>query len=201
MLMIEARTSQQFVRHYFSDIEGPRPLFAINTTMSCFLLAGGAMLLLFCVAPGRPGLGRRTRAFLWSQAAMLAFLAFDDRFQLHEALAYRIGIGDHFIMAGWAVLEAVLILSLARRADIPVRSALLVAGGCLFFGIMMVFDAIIPHDMIMRLSIEDLAKSWAAALFFAASWCLARYQLGLDPGTATLKDWPVLSSLRRASEN
>lgn len=193
LVITEARTSQDFIRHYFSDIEGPRPFFAVNTTLSSFLLAGAAMLLGFAATSGREELAPRTRAFLWSQAGMLSFLAFDDRFQLHEALAYRVGIGDHFIMAAWALIEAALILMLARRIDIPLRAALLVAGGVIFFGVMMVFDAIVPHDMILRLSIEDLAKSWAAALFLAGSWCLARYHLGLDRAEMTLAEWPWLA--------
>ncbi|WP_144243856.1 hypothetical protein [Sphingopyxis sp. MWB1] len=138
---------------------------------------------------------------------MLSFLAFDDRFQLHEALAYRIGIGDHFIMAAWALIEAGLILALARRIDIPLRAALLAAAGVMFFGVMMIFDAVVPHDMLLRLSIEDLAKSWAAALFLTGSWCLARYHLGLDRAAATLADWNIMaqwaSSIRsrEAEEN
>ena len=188
LLAIEAGTSQDFVRHYFSDIEDGRPFFAINTTLSTFLLVGASILLVFAATSGVVAMPREARLLMWTQAGMLAFLGFDDRFQLHEALAYRIGIGDHFIMATWAVIEAGLLLALARLDQIPARSFALVAVGCAFFAVMMLFDAVLAHDMFLRLSIEDLAKSWAAALFFAAVWCLTRFHLGLDPHAPTLAD-------------
>lgn len=200
LIVAEMQTSQDFIRHYFSDIEGPRPFFAINTTLSTFLLAGAAILLAFAASSGGGGRTARSRVFLWSQASMLSFLAFDDRFQLHEALAYRIGIGDHFIMAAWGFIEAALILALARKSEVTIRTAALVATGVGFFGVMMVFDAFVPHDMVLRLSIEDLAKSWAAAFFFSAAWCHSRAVLGLDRKTPTLADWthnlPIIGAAR-----
>lgn len=189
LLAVEAGTSQDFVRHYFSDIEDGRPFFAVNTTLSTFLLAGAAILLVFAATSGALDMPRDARLLMLTQAGMLAFLGFDDRFQLHEALAYRIGIADHFIMAAWAVIEAGLLIALARLDQIPLRSFLLVTIGCVFFSVMMLFDAVLPHDMFLRLSIEDLAKSWAAALFFAAAWCLARFHLNFDPRTKTVADF------------
>ena len=187
LLAIEATTSQDFVRHYFSDIDGGRPFFAINTSLSMLLLVGGAVLLAFA-ATLQKSAPAMAKCFLLSQTGMLCFLAFDDRFQLHEALAYRIGIADHFIMAGWAAMEVGLILALARLDRISFQSfAFVFAGGCCFV-VMMLFDAVMPHDLFMRLSIEDLAKSWAAALFFAASWSLARFHLGLADGAKSLAD-------------
>lgn len=201
LLITEANTSQAFVRHYFSDIDGGRPLFAINTTLSTFLLAGAAILLMFAACSGRPEMTRESRWLMWTQAAMLGFLAFDDRFQVHEALAYRVGIADHYIMAAWAALETALLLALARLDQVPLRSFGLVVAGCGFFAVMMLFDSAIPHDAYLRLSIEDLAKSWAAALFFAAAWGLARFQLGLDPQAQTLADWLRAHPKSRVSED
>ena len=193
---VEANTSQDFVRHYFSDIDGGRPFFAINTTLSTMLLASAGVLLIFTACAGHPDLPAKTTFLLWSQAGMLGFLAFDDRFQLHEALAYRLNIGDHFIMTAWAVIEAVFILAFARRAQIPLKAFAFVAVGGAFFMLMMLFDAILPHDMFLRLSIEDLAKSWAAACFFGAAWCLARFHIGIVAQATTLQHalerFPVL---------
>ena len=199
LLVVEANTSQDFVRHYFSDIEGPRPFFAVNTTLSTFLLTGAAMLLVFVVFSGKDDISSHAKWFFSSQALILSFLAFDDRFQLHEALAYRIGIADHFVMASWAVAEVGLVIAFAKLADITVRAAILVALGGVFFAVMMVFDAVVAHDMTMRLSIEDLAKSWAAALFFAASWHLARFHLGLEVHARSLATW--LAEYRNRSIN
>lgn len=188
LLATEAATSQDFVRHYFSDIDGGRPFFAINTTVSTMFLACAAILLVFAACSARPNTPARTLFLLWGQAGLLAFLAFDDRFQLHEALAYRLEIGDHFIMLGWAGLELGLLLAAARRDQIPLSTFLWTGLGAGFFVLMMVFDALVPHDMIMRLSIEDLAKSWAAAFFLASAWTFARFHIGLSPKEQTLGD-------------
>jgi len=189
LIGVEAGTSQEYVRHYFSDIDGGRPFFAINTTLSMMLLASGAVLMIFAAFAQPASTPRRASLLLFTQAGMLGFLAFDDRFQLHEALAYRLNLGDHFIMAIWALIELIFILVFARRNFVPISSFVFVVIGAVFFVIMMIFDAVLPHDMFLRLSVEDLAKSWAAACFFAASWCLARYHIGLDRDASTLADW------------
>ena len=188
LLALEWNTSQDYVRHYFSDIEDGKPFFAINTTISTFLLLGCAMLLAFGALSGVRETVKGANLFAWSQAGMFAFLAFDDRFQLHEALAYRIGIADHFIMFTWAAVEVAFVALLARPRAIPVISAIYFVAGVFLFGFMMVFDALMPHAMPMRLSIEDLAKTWAAAGFFASAWFYARFQLGLDPAAKRLSD-------------
>ena len=43
--------------------------------------------------------------------------------------------------------------------------------------------------MFLRLSIEDIAKSWAAACFFAAAWCLARFHIGIAADATTVGQW------------
>lgn len=186
LLLVEWQTSQEFVRHYFSDIEKGRPFFAINTTLSAFLLLGAAILLVFAASSGVAETVKGAKLFAWSQAAMLSLLAFDDRFQLHEALAYRLEIADHFLMLTWAGIELILLAVLSRPMAVPMKAVGHFSAGVCLFVLMMVFDALVPHDMIMRLSIEDLAKSWAAAMFFASAWFFARFQLGLDPDVRTL---------------
>lgn len=186
LMAIELTTSQDYVRQYFTDIEGDVAFYAINTTLSTFLLAGAALLLIFAALSGETRKTPPARLFLTSQAGMFAFLAFDDRFQLHEALAYRIGIGDHFVMLTWVAIEAALVFALCRLDRVTLRMAALFAAACGFFALMLVFDAIVPHDMILRLSIEDLAKTWAAALFLGAGWYAARFHLGFDLHDRTL---------------
>ena len=48
------------------------------------------------------------------------------------------------------------------------------AAASVLFGVMMFADACLPHDMAMRLSIEDLAKTWATFFFFLFAWCTLR---------------------------
>ncbi|EAQ29474.1 hypothetical protein NAP1_01840 [Erythrobacter sp. NAP1] len=186
LLAVEWSTSQDYVRHYFSDIEDGRPFFAVNTTLSTFLLLSSALLLVFGALSGRKESAKGAHLFAWCQSGMFAFLAFDDRFQLHEALAYKIGIADHFIMMGWAIVQVAILALLARPASIPVRSAGYFIAGVVLFAVMMVFDALMPHDMEMRLSLEDLTKAWATAMFFFSAWFFARFQIGLDPDEKTL---------------
>ena len=176
---LELRTSQDHVRPYFTDIEGEVLFHAVNTTLSVALLAGAALLLLFA-ALNRRGPGEGARAFLAGQAAMFALLAFDDRFQLHERLGYRLGFPDHYVMLAWAAAGVGLLLLYWRSPHVSRRLTGLFLAGTGLFAVMLGFDALAPHDMVLRLSLEDLAKTWAAAMFFAFAWEAARLQLGRD---------------------
>lgn len=173
---LELRTSQDHVRPYFSDIEGDVMFHAVNTTLSVALLGGAALLLLFA-GFSRRGAGEGARAFLLGQAAMFGLLAFDDRFQLHERLGYRLGIGDHYVMLVWAAAELGLLLLFWRPRHVTRRMTALFGAGAGLFAVMLGFDALVPHDMVLRLSIEDLAKTWGAAMFFAFAWEAARLHL------------------------
>lgn len=183
LLWTELRTSQAYVRQFFTDIEGDVLFYAVNTSLSIFLLAGAGLLLIFAALTGNVGGTGRARPFLLSQGAMFALLAFDDRFQLHERIGYRLGIGDHFVMLGWAVAELVLLVLFCRPRHLTIKMAAFFAAGTFCFGLMMVFDALMPSGMVLRLSIEDLAKTWGAAMFFAFGWHAARLHLRPD-GTA-----------------
>jgi hypothetical protein len=35
---------------------------------------------------------------------------------------------------------------------------------------MIVIDAWVPHDLLLRLTLEDLSKTWSALFFFMFSW-------------------------------
>lgn len=179
LLLVEWNTSQDDVRHYFTDIEGEVLFHGINTTLSAFLLAGSALLLGFAALARQGHRLSRATLFLMAQAGLFLLLAFDDRFQLHERLGYRLGVGDHYVMVVWAAAQLAILLLLCRPRTVSLEAAALfiAAGGC--FVVMMIFDVFVAHDAALRLSIEDLAKTWAAALFLAASWSLARFHLGL----------------------
>ena len=40
----------------------------------------------------------------------------------------------------------------------------------LLFVVMLFFDAVVPHDALLRLSLEDIAKTWAALCFCLFAW-------------------------------
>ena len=171
LIAVELNTSQDFVRNYFTDIEGPVPFYAVNTTISVFLLWSTSLLFIVCYAalehiPGTT----RLRWFCLSQVFIFAFLGFDDRFKVHEGLAWRLGIDDHYILIVTAAMELTFLFWLGgwRILWSPAGSRLSIAA--LLFVIMIVIDACFPHDMVLRLTLEDLAKTWAALFFALFAW-------------------------------
>lgn len=184
LIGLEMRTSQAEVRPYFADIEGEVPLFAVNTTLSASLLAGAALLMLFAAVAGGQASRGHHRAFLLSQSGIFGLLAADDRFQLHERIGWRLEIGDHYVLLTWGLAEAAALAAFCRPAFLnPRAAALFVAGGALF-ALMLALDALAPADARLRLSAEDLAKTWAAAMFFGFGWETARHRLA-TPGFGT----------------
>lgn len=177
LIAVELGSSQAAVRPYFADIEGSVPFFAVNTSLSASLLAGAALLLLFAYG-NLHGAKLRVRAFLLAQSALFGLLAMDDRFQLHEIISYRLGLeGDHYVMLSWGLMELALLLSFFRIGDTSRGAMAMFAGAGLFAGIMLIFDIFVPSAMPLRLSIEDLAKTWGAAMFLGFSWQTAGFHL------------------------
>src|SRR5262245_3158062 len=88
---IELATSQDYVRNFFTDIERPVPFYAINTTLSVFLLWSTALVSVFAASflENAPGAMRVCRFYL-SKAAMFALMGFDDHFLVHEKVSYRL---------------------------------------------------------------------------------------------------------------
>jgi hypothetical protein len=168
------------VRPFFSDIEDVSPLFGINTSLSSFLLAACALVLLFGASVTASPELRAHRRFALSQAAVFGFLAADDRFQVHERIAWWIGLPDHFVMLAWASVE-VACLALFLRPGVASRSAMkYFAVGVGLFGVMFLIDAAMPGPAFLRLSFEDLTKSWAAAMFLGFGWSTAAHHLWLE---------------------
>ena len=176
LIGLEMSTSQAQVRPYFSDIEGEVALFAVNTTLSAALLAGSALLLLFAGTRDEGGSEKR-RFFLLSQAALFGLLAADDRFQVHERAAWRLGVADHYVTFVWALSELALLAAFCRPALLTVRATILFLAGAALFALSFLIDAFAGADAWLRLSAEDLAKTWAAAMFFGFGWEMARFHL------------------------
>jgi hypothetical protein len=174
---VEFFGSQRAARYFLTDVVstcpdyGYLPLYAINTSLSVFLLCAGAVLFLMawrCLREQERG--GREELFLVSQMLIFFYLGCDDRFMMHEGLSDTIGFKDWMFFGILAVLEGFFLLvpgRLFQRGGKALLSIFL-AGG--FFGLMMFFDVILPHDMLMRLSIEDLAKLWSAVFLFKFAW-------------------------------
>lgn len=144
---------------------------AVNTSLSVWLLLGTALLFAVsasCVR-GVPSL-RRAHLLYLSQAMMFAYFAIDDRFKIHESVGDIIGIGDHFVLLAAAFVQILFLAKLGGVALLrsPGRGWLL-AGWALAL-VMISIDALAPHDALLRLSTEDLAKSAAALAIFLWAW-------------------------------
>ncbi|REK22401.1 MAG: hypothetical protein DWQ42_17175 [Planctomycetota bacterium] len=178
LIAVELMTSQDHVRHYFTDIEGPVRFYAVNTSLSVFLLWATALLFAVCLLCVNNQDGeRRLWWFFVSQVAVFAYLGLDDRFKLHESFAWRLGIGDHYVLFVVALAECFFLLALGRREVLTGRSGRLLLAAAVLFGVMIFFDAVAPHDMVLRLTLEDLAKTWANVFFFAFAWHLCCQQI------------------------
>jgi len=171
LIAIELRTSQDFVRYFFTDIYGPVPFYAVNTTLTVFLMWASALLFLVslvCIAEVPES--RRLRWFLLSQVLMFSFLGFDDRFQFHEKVAWRLEIGDHYIILIAATVESLFLVLLGGRPLLKSKANKYLCLGILLFAVMLGIDAFVQHDLVLRLSAEDLAKTWASAFFYLFAW-------------------------------
>lgn len=169
LVTIELSTSQDHVRHYFTDIEGPVRLFAINTTLSVFLLWASALLFAVVLMVIRPE-SRRERLFCLSQMAIFGYLGVDDRFLLHERLSDVVPLHDTLILVAVGLVEiaALALLGDLRRRSGWVRGYVAAAG--VLFGVMAAIDAFAPSDAVLRLAVEDLSKVWAGWFLFLFSW-------------------------------
>jgi hypothetical protein len=171
LLLIEWKTSQNYVRNFFTDIQGPVQFYAVNTTLSVFLLWSAALILGVCivVAKTMPGFERRRRFYL-AQALVFAYLGLDDRFMLHEWVGAQLNTQDHYLLMAVGAFNVLAIAFLADReafAGLPGRFFALAVG---FSTVMLVIDAKFPGEMVLRLSLEDLSKTWGALFFFLFAW-------------------------------
>ncbi|QDU40128.1 hypothetical protein Mal4_44830 [Maioricimonas rarisocia] len=173
LIITEWMTSQEYVRHFVTDIVGPVPLYAINTSLSVFLLWGTA--LLFVVAaqiPVRSGRSAIPGWWLYSQAAVFAYLGADDRFLIHETVAALLDIGDHYVLFGVGMAEAALLAFAFREGWIKTTALLSLGVASILFAAMLGVDALAPHDLRLRLSVEDVLKTWACLMFLRFSWLM-----------------------------
>lgn len=192
LVRVEATGTQEDVRHYVADITSrtavtgvnqPAALFGVNTTLCAALMWGSALLFLLCAAE-QPGSAVRTeRLFYWSQAAVFLYLGCDERFQIHEKLGGLLHVNDAFILLALGCAELAILLTIGRRLIRNRAALLLLLAAGFMFGVMVMTDALLAPRMYMRLSIEDLSKTWASAFLFAFAWRL-RLRACHAPGSA-----------------
>lgn len=108
LLITEWQTSQLFVRQFLTDI-GQYEIagYAINTTLSVFLLWATALLFvisLSCVDKKSPEYW-----FFISQIIMFIYLGCDERFLIHESVGKFLGRNDAYLLLGLGIIEVGLL--------------------------------------------------------------------------------------------
>lgn len=146
LLVVEWRTSQDYVRNYFTDIKGEVFFHAVNTTLSAGMLAGSGLLFLFAAVHAVRE--QRQKWLFGGQALFCLWSAFDDRFSVHEATAGALGTGDGYLMASVALANAAWYLALFRPRDFNWRMAKLLVGAAAFYVVMLAFDTSLPDRML-----------------------------------------------------
>jgi len=191
LISIEANSSQDFVRNFFTDIQGEVPLYAVNTSLSVFLLLGTALIFALTLITLNVKENNLDKIkFYRSQVFLFGYLGLDDRFLIHEYIGHILGINDALIIGLLGVLEIALIVVWGdyRQWSITTRNYLLGAAFC--SGLMMLIDGTFPSEMILRLSLEDLSKTWANTFIFLFSWSIFTHNINILKLKANTQNYP-----------
>ena len=169
LIVNELLYGQQHVRQYLTDIKGDVHLYAINTTLTTLFLVLIAYNFFLCIMYGRKNEKSHLPLFV-IQALIFIYLAMDERFMLHEGIGYYLGINDAFLLGAIGVTELIVLYYYKElKFEWTIKSVSLYLGG-MFFGIMVLIDAFGSADGKLRLSLEDLSKTWAIFFLFIYSF-------------------------------
>jgi hypothetical protein len=169
--------SSRAARYFLTDITssspdyGHLPLYAVNTSLSVFLLWAGAVLFLMawrCLR--QEEIGGREEAFLVSQMLIFFYLGCDDRFLVHEGLSDQLGFKEWIFFGVMGSLEAFFLLYFGKIFGRSRKVLIDVVLAGFFFSIMFMVDIVVPYNVRMHLSAEDLAKLWSAVFLFKFAW-------------------------------
>jgi len=186
LLRLEAQTSQDHVRPYFSDVLSSVPFFAVNTTLSSLLQFCAAMLLFFAAtSASRPGRQCLLYAF---QGFLLLYTAADDRFMFHERLSTYLDVGDGWLMLALTGINLCAYLALFKTSYFNLNMLISLIFAAILFFMMMVFDTLLPEKMFLRLSLEDLSKTWSAFFLFTFGWAAAKFSHAAYPRQLKIPD-------------
>ena len=180
LIFLEIRVSQEFVRNFFTDIEGSVHFYAVNTSLSvCLLLSTAVIFAASLASVYHTTNNRRQILFYRSQILFFGYLALDDRFLIHEKIRYILNTNDIFILLTLGIVEILLIVILGdyNGWNNKIRNNLIRAAFC--FAIMVAIDTFYPSQMVPRLSLEDLSKTWANTFLFLFSWEIFKHNIFL----------------------
>jgi phosphoglycerol transferase MdoB-like AlkP superfamily enzyme len=170
LIVIEWQTSQQIVRQFFTDIEGNVFFYAINTSLSVFLLWATALLFGVCLLCIDKVQQRQDYFFYLSQVIMFTYLGFDERFLIHEQMGHWLGRNDAYLLLGLGLVEIGLLVLLGNIRQRTLAARYFLYTAAIFFAVMVVIDAKFPSQMVLRLSLEELTKLWADVCLVLFAW-------------------------------
>ncbi|MEK8016800.1 MAG: hypothetical protein VSS75_008025 [Candidatus Parabeggiatoa sp.] len=180
LIVIEWQTSQPYVRQFVTDIQGEVFFYAINTTLSVFLLWATALLFGVCLLCIDKVKQPQAYWFYISQIILFIYLGCDERFLIHETMGKWLGRNDAYLLLGLGFIEIGLLAWLGDLRNKPKMARYFLYSAALFFAIMFVIDATFPSRLVLRLSIEELTKLWADICLILFAWENLRYQLSVN---------------------
>jgi len=110
--------------------------------------------------------------FYISQVLIFLYLGMDDRFYFHERLYHHIGIPGDGIIILIGIIELIILFTIGRitERNSSIKNSFYLM--CLFAFFMILIDLIVPENMLLRLSLEDLSKTWSAFFVARFAWLI-----------------------------
>ena len=180
LISLEINVSQEYVRNFFTDIEGDVALYAVNTSLSVLLLLGTSFIFIIVLKTlPKEESSKKRIPFYRSQVVLFAYLGLDDRFLIHEYIGYVFKINDAFIFIGLGILEIILILAWNDYQHWSIRTKKYLLLAAAFSILMILIDGAFPREIVPRLSLEDLSKTWANAFIFMFAWSILMHNVNI----------------------
>ncbi len=179
IIAIEYLFGQPHVREYLGDIKGDVILFGINTTLTTLFLVLIAYNFILCTVNYKKS-EKSEKSFLpffVLQTALFLYLAIDERFMIHERIGHYLGFESAYLLASIGLFELIILYHYKELNWQKTVKSYTLYLACIFFGIMILLDAFGTADGKLRLSFEDLSKTWA--IFFLFIYSFEFYKLRL----------------------
>ncbi|EMR03949.1 hypothetical protein [Cesiribacter andamanensis] len=170
LLVTHTLTSEKYVRPFYTDITGEVYGYGVNTSLSAFFLGSTAVVFLLCLAFIKNESQKDEKIFYYSQIILFIYLAIDERFQVHDVDPIIRYHGD-MILPMLGLLQIYLLFRYGHMLSKPKKVQLPLIIASALFVVMVFVDIVGPKiSLPLRLSIEDLSKTWANAFFFLFSY-------------------------------
>jgi hypothetical protein len=162
---------QDYVRHYLTDLKGPVLFYGVQTAITTVLmvLISYNFILTYFFAKNIPTQPNNFRLFFLSQALVFLYLAIDERFMIHERIAYVLNIHDAIPLLSVAIYQLLVFLYYKDYCKTLIYWNSPIVLGSICFAIMISIDAFASSNAVLRLSFEDLFKLWGIFFFFRYS--------------------------------